>query len=349
MTDAVVPLRLDGTFEFACLGSQADELRFVDQEGNELSHDVDEWMPGVGAIVWVHVPVLDQSTNQIWMYYGNPRAPSPAAAEVWPAQQGYQAVLHFGEDLEDARDVHHGEPAVPGDSFFANDGVLGHAIHFEEILVDRRVELLGSDLIDNAILASEAFTISAWIRPTPDVESGSQFKVVMGRGAELWALLVFDDIDGPDFLPPVGMSFHSRCDPIPSGCVAGLDFNNNHFLEGSTPVIQDAVLAVWHHVAIVYESLEGGEHRKRLFVDGQLDLEFTGLLPLAWTTLALHVSPLTVGSGPEGDASSTFHGEIDEFHLASAAWDSERILAEFELTRDLGESNLVRALPAQCR
>jgi flagellin-like protein len=54
------------------------DLRFTDSNGQTLiSYWVESYVPSVSAVVWVKVPsILASSTEMIYMYYGNPSAPS---------------------------------------------------------------------------------------------------------------------------------------------------------------------------------------------------------------------------------------------------------------------------------
>lgn len=344
LSDAVVPIRLDDTFEHACAAPDGADLRFVDESGAVLAHEIDEWSPESGSVAWVRLPQLTPSGASIWMYYGNLDNPTDDAptAEVWPASL-YEAVLHFGGDIDDARGMHHGQ--TPGLSpVFAGDGILGHAIHYEPRLVDARTELSDSASIDDAIIASQALTATAWIRSTPDVASDTQFRGIVGRGSDQWGLTVEDVEDPYDFRPDCYAMFNTDC--VVGNCDPPVDFANNQFLTGEDPVIEDMVVAVWHHVAAVYEPLGDDVFHKRLYVDGVLDVEVIGTLPMPWEDLGLHLDPYTIGTGPTNSLSVMYHGEIDEVHLASTAWDGERIRAEHDFAND---PSLVTLAAAECR
>ncbi|MEM9456200.1 MAG: DUF2341 domain-containing protein [Myxococcota bacterium] len=344
LSDAVVPIRLDDTFEHGCAAADGVDLRFVDEGGTVLAHELDEWSPESGSVAWVRLPLLTPSGASIWLYYGNLGNPTagPPATEVWPGSL-YEAVLHFGGDLEDARGMHDGQ--TPGLSpVFAGDGILGQAIHYEPRLVDARTELSDSASIDDAIIASEALTATAWIRSTPDVASDTPFRGIVGRGSDQWGMTVHDVEEGYDFRPPCYAMFNTDC--IADNCDPPVDFANNQFLTGQNPVIEDLVVAVWHHVAVVYEPLGDDLFHKRIYVDGVLDVDLVGTLPMPWENLGLHVDPYTIGTGPTDSESVMYHGEIDEVHLASVAWDGERVRAEHDF---VGDPSLVALADAECR
>ena len=351
LDDAVVAIRLEEDFEFACAQvlDPDDDLRFVDDAGAELPHEVERWEPGEGGLLWVRLPTLQPAINGLWLYYGGNVA--PPSGEVWPASLELRSIMHFADDVEGSGGTPGGAPKVAGDLFFL-PGPLGSSIHIEDILINRRVELLNSEAIDDAIVASNAFTISAWIRPYPDIAAPSPFKNVVGRGDGTFALSVFDSSGAFDSQPPTATSFFTHCDGIsfdPTECDPSVNFNSNHLVVGSIPVVEHPVLPNWHHVAATFQPAPGGLHEKNLYVDGQLDASFTGLLPLEHEVFESHSVPVTIGTGPDDPDQAMFHGEIDEFHLATSAWTPERIQAEYELTREPGSDPAVIVSAVQCQ
>lgn len=331
LTDVVVAVHFDEDFEFACSIETAEDLRFVDTDGSRLDHEIDEWTPGEGGLAWVRLPVLEPSGHDVLLYFGNPTPPDDPV-DVWPEAAGYRAVLHFGQDLEDSAGNHPGQTAGPDAPLYLADDVLGSAIHFEDILVDRRVELENSATLDDAFIASEAFTVTAWARPNPDVASSSQVRSIVGRGAEQWGLSVVDASGGFDFLPPVNANFFSHCALPPAECDRSVNFGGNHFLLGTSSVVDDDVISVWHHTAIVFETAGPGLDTKRVYVDGVLEAEFTGNVPMPFDELGLHDVPVTIGADPNIETTA-FHGELDEVHIIDQAWSSDRVRAEYELAR----------------
>lgn len=341
LVDAIVPVRLDETFDFGCARIDGADLRFVDDDGIVFPHELDQWQPGEGAVAWVRVGQLDVAGQSLWLYHGNERALAPTD-EVWPASLGMQAVLHFGGDLDDARGEHHGRPAVDGARpQYTSQGIVGAAVHYEPILFNARVELMGSDAIDDAIEAAGAMTVTTWVHSTPAVASPTEYQTVVTRGSELWSLIVYSEGDST-FLPPAFMLFLSRC----LGCAAPLDPFGNHRLLGSTSVIEDPVEPAWHHVAIVHE-WQDPDYRKALYVDGELDEEYIGAVTFPWELTPFDTASITIGAGQGVDAGLyAFHGEIDEVRIASATWEPARVRAEHAFGRD---PKLVSVAAPECR
>ncbi|MEM9459710.1 MAG: DUF2341 domain-containing protein [Myxococcota bacterium] len=336
LTDAVVPVRLEPSFEFACAQPEGIDLRFVDDAGAVFPHEIDQWEPGQGAIAWVRVSTLEPAGQTLWLYYGNPGAPEPAG-EVWPASLGLQAVLHMGGDLDDARGLHPGRTALDGAMpQFVSDGVLGRAIHYEAILVNARAQLEGSSFIDDALVAGAGLTITAWVRSTPNVASAGPYRAVVSRGSQHWAAILEDGNGSFEFAPPVFATFLSRCNvAVDPDCLGIVDGNGTDLLTGAVPVIDAPVVPQWHHVAMVHERLADGQtYVKRVYVDGMLDVELAPAPSFPWESIPLDDSPITIGAGPVDPSFSVFHGEIDEVHLASAAWEVERVEAEYRFASD---------------
>lgn len=348
--DAVVPVLLDDAFEYDCARPDGTDLRFVDETGMVLDHEIDEWEPEQGAVAWVRLPTLPTEGTELWLYYGNASTVG-LDAEVWSPTVGYEAVLHFGGDLEDARGVHHGEPAVEGELVLYGDGRLGRAVHFEPVLVNSRVELTGSDLIDDAIVGSQSMTVSAWIRATPSVAAPQPYRTIASRGYGMWSMTALDTGGPPyDFSPPVSGAFITSCDlvvnPECTGYVDPVFFF--HVTEALTPIVTDEVLSYWHHLAIAYEPVGGQDYAKRIYVDGEPAGEDIGPRPMDWPDMDLSARPLTIGTGPDDSALYVFHGEIDEFHVASEALSSDRIRAEFAFSSPDGPG-LVQIEPPECQ
>lgn len=350
LTDVVVPVRLGAGFEYGCARPDGADLRFVDDAGVVLAHELDDWGSGASTVAWVRVPVLEPTGAAFWLYYGHDghegdEPPAAPPGEVWPQALGYAAVLHFGGALSDARGQHHGEPAVADGPPYVDEGVVGRAVHYEPIVVDARAELSGSDELDDALIASESLTITAWARTTPNVAAPARFRSVLSRGSTQWSLTIYDPVGEYDFYPPAYACFVHRC--VAPECVGvELDAFDNHFLIGTVPVVEHPVMPMWHHVAVTFQpSLAGALYEKRLYVDGELDEEAVGPLPLPWDGMASHTEPWTIGAGPLGPEESAFHGELDELRIATQAWSPDRIRAEHAYT---GDPTLVTVGAAEC-
>lgn len=84
------------TFDPAACGEGGSELRFFDEAGNLLPHDIDEWNPNGESLVWVLVPELKAGASVVMCYAPRVGGAIPALdpALVW-SRAGYKAVWHF--------------------------------------------------------------------------------------------------------------------------------------------------------------------------------------------------------------------------------------------------------------
>ena len=81
--------------------SKGGDLRFADENGQMLDHEIDTWNESGVSYVWVKVPTLDSSTK-ITAYYGWKYAPSVNSRAVW--SNGYVGVWHLNEPARPLRD-----------------------------------------------------------------------------------------------------------------------------------------------------------------------------------------------------------------------------------------------------
>ncbi len=70
------------------------DLRFADENGQMLNHEIDTWNESGTSYVWVKIPSLSNSTK-ITAYYGWKFASAVSSRDVW--SNGYIGVWHLGE------------------------------------------------------------------------------------------------------------------------------------------------------------------------------------------------------------------------------------------------------------
>lgn len=162
-------------FDYASARADGNDIRFTDDAGNGLVHEVEEWNPGGRSIVWVKLARLGAGDQSIWLYYGDPDADPPTGArEVWSR---YQAVYHLG--------------AGGGDSAAAmNDGALtgtesaaGQVGAGRQFRGDDHIEI-GPD--PPLLRAVPGATLEAWVQPGSVSGAADQVVVaVSAHGATL--------------------------------------------------------------------------------------------------------------------------------------------------------------------
>lgn len=151
-----------GNFTFDGVSESGADVRFVAADDKTpLNYQIESFDPVLGvALVWVDVPQLAADTQQqIWMYYGNPKAQGgEKAGAVFDAD--YAAVYHFEEPAgtppHDA--TAYANNAV-GNDIATVDGVIGKAARFDGSKV---VTLPGS--VSMNVADGGTFTVSAWIK-----------------------------------------------------------------------------------------------------------------------------------------------------------------------------------------
>ncbi|NMK50364.1 DUF2341 domain-containing protein, partial [Achromobacter sp. Bel] len=156
-----------GNFAFDGIHENGADIRFVAADDQTvLNHQVEAFDPLLGmALVWVDVPeVADGQRQDIWMYYGNQKAPVSANGQL-TFDPNYTLVYHFdGAPGAPPRDTtaysNHGQTPTGA----TVDGVIGRAAQFTGA-----TPLMLPASPSLAIPAAGAFTFSAWVRADQSV------------------------------------------------------------------------------------------------------------------------------------------------------------------------------------
>ncbi len=159
-----------GNFAFDGTQEKGADLRFVAADDKTvLNYQIESFDPLLGvAYIWVDAPdVAGGQRQDIWMYYGNAKAPATANGQL-TFDPDYTLVYHFdsapGAAPRDTTAYANNAQTAPGGIV---DGVLGHAAQFtggEPMMIPASPSL--------AVPAAGNFTFSAWIRA--DQPSGEQ-------------------------------------------------------------------------------------------------------------------------------------------------------------------------------
>ncbi len=152
-----------GNFTFDGVSETGADVRFVaGDDKTPLNYQIESFDPVLGvALVWVDVPQLaPDAQQQVWMYYGNPKAQGgEKAGAVFDAD--YAAVYHFeeaaGTPPQDA--TAYANNAV-GNDILTADGIVGKAARFDGSKI---VTLPGS--VSMNVAEGGSFTFSAWVKP----------------------------------------------------------------------------------------------------------------------------------------------------------------------------------------
>ena len=129
LTDFPVLVRLSAElndFKYSkCKVQNGGDLRFSDESGNLLAHEIDTWNPSGESLVWVKVPSLNADTK-IVVHYGcdSPVAALPAT-QVWSS--GYVGVWHLNENARPLLDS-----SASGINFTKSYGIAGKEGYYDD-------------------------------------------------------------------------------------------------------------------------------------------------------------------------------------------------------------------------
>lgn len=179
--DAVVLVRLhQGNFPFEMAASDGSDIRFVSAAGEPLPFFIEKFDSLLyEAYVWVRVPEIGADTS-FWVYYGNP-APTGEEPGHNPAathEGGAVLAYNFAE-----------RNTPPQDATGTGNNATSAGTISEGALIGSGMRLLGADLVeippsDSLTWApGQAFTLSAWLRPSSSVANAVFFSRVDGANA----------------------------------------------------------------------------------------------------------------------------------------------------------------------
>ncbi|RON86723.1 DUF2341 domain-containing protein [Pseudomonas fluorescens] len=185
-----------GNFTFDGVKEDGSDLRFVAADDKTvLNHQIESFDALMGmALIWVDVPNVEGGQRQdIWMYYGNQKAPATGNGQL-TFDPNYTALYHFdGATGTPAKDTSAYGNTAQSATGAAIDGVIGRALQFsgQPLLLPASPSLQHS--------AGSAFTFSAWLRL--DQANGEQLILARREGANSLLIGVnqgvpFVEIDG---------------------------------------------------------------------------------------------------------------------------------------------------------
>ena len=185
-----------GNFTFDGVKEDGSDLRFVAADDKTVfNHQIESFDPLMGmALIWVDVPKVEGAQRQdIWMYYGNQKAPATGNGQL-TFDPNFTALYHFdganGTPPKDTTAYGNTAQSATGASI---DGVMGRALQFS----GQPLLLPGSPSLQHN--AGSAFTFSAWLRL--DQANGEQVVLARREGANNLLLglnqgMPFVEIDG---------------------------------------------------------------------------------------------------------------------------------------------------------
>jgi biopolymer transport protein ExbB len=150
-----------GSFDFVGSKDDGSDLRFVAEDDKTvLNYAIERYDPvNELAFIWVQVPKLaaDSSSQHIWLYSANPKAPAPARTAS-PFDASHVAVLHLNESQGLPLDASaNALPVTQANPAYETGGLVGGA---------GRLNASNPLVIPVPALAgAKAYSISFWVKP----------------------------------------------------------------------------------------------------------------------------------------------------------------------------------------
>ena len=266
--------------------SNGADIRFTDQQGNDLEYEIEEYDETTNKMaIWVksNSPGIAKHQNTlVYMYYGNSGASSTSnAGLVWDSN--YAAVYHmnqtvFGADStkDSTSKNNHGTPAAIPNPITSITGKIGKGIYFQGT---SEISIPDTPSLDIA----GTITLEGWVKTT----FSSGYPMMINKGTVNSAYMLFGNQD------------------VLQGAAEGVTFRlTSTGLQDahSTTGINDGV---WHHIVGTYDGT-----LMRIYVDGVQE----GTTTPNNTDWVTHNNPLFLGSAT-GNFFMT--GTMDELRLSN--------------------------------
>jgi len=298
LTGFPVMVKLDSTrIDYGQVQNAGQDLRFTDDAGTVLSHQIENWNESGTSIVWVKVPTLASypTKTSIWMYYGNAVASDGQTAATWDAN--YAGIWHLDGNANDVTSN-------------AKHGTVNGSLGFSTGLSDQGTTNSGSAasniLLPNGMTVSNVFTYSVAFKTTG---SGA----ILGHASDItytypasYDPLLYVSLDGR-------LRGGTYVGDIPSFA-----------LNSPSPVVNDGQ---WH-----VATLTGNVNTQSLYLDGALLGTHSGNISMA-SMIYTYIGAASGSYWPDMNSWwSGFNGELDEVQISttvrSAAWIEATHLAQ---------------------
>ena len=145
-------------FNFSKTRPMGEDIRFSSADGKPLKFQIEQWDSTNGfATIWVRVPLIQGNQRQrINIHWGNPNCESESDGKaVFNESNGYAAVMHMSEKMEDAT----GSVTVKDQGTSDVQGMIGRGRH----LAGKQGLFLGENIASFPVGANGSST-EAWFR-----------------------------------------------------------------------------------------------------------------------------------------------------------------------------------------
>jgi len=292
-------------FHYVDMASPADagDLRFTAGDGvTELVYDIEKWDTNGTSTIWVRLPELSSSNNQIYAYWGNPSEIDPpvyfGTGITWA--NDFAAVYHLAEAAGPVKDS---SPFGNGLIAYNNiqqgtNGISGPAAGWQEGAANDYLARNSTD----SLHGMGQLTLQAWFYDTQNdtLPRGLISKRNGGSGKDYY----FFKYQNRNIWWYIGSS--------------GGEFAN-------TLTAADQ----WYFTSATYDKNLAND-RMKVYLDGELRSVLnsaSGDVPINNTTLCLGIldEGYTSGGGP-----CCWEGRLDEVRISRAARSADWIWAEYE-------------------
>ena len=302
-------------FDFSQAKPKGEDVRFS-ADGKPLAYQIERWnAAGGNADVWVRVPTIKSNDQQaIKMHWGNNKVTSESNGEkVFRVTEGFAAVWHLGDNLEDATSNNLDGFNKPDKPTTNTTGIIGDAQEFgaNKILVirppgakpDRRVTCMPSGNADR--------TMSAWVNPT-SFEGLNWASATIGGWGE----------PKRGQKPNMGLSYMT---------MTGIGQPRFHLYGFDPRCASRLPRSDWRHIA-----LSVSQDMVHFYVNGVLDktIDNSGGAVSSLGTLKTPDST-PVDLGDHGNGRGPFNGYLDEVRFESVARSDNWLKLSFENQKPL--------------
>ena len=312
LADFPVLIQFDSTkIDYTKTHDLGDDLRFFDQDGTALAHEIEVWNEAGTSYVWVKVPQIDanSSTDSIVMYYGNAgvigNGQDPIG--VW---SDYRAVYHLHEDPGPAGTLGDAAGNFDATNVGTTDtaGLIGNAQDFDG--AGEFVNLgQNRDWINNTSVS----TLSVWMNADTTAGDGDLIGLTVNDagnpGASRFTLVRNGD----------NVEIFARSMDDGSDVVSVITTGN--------PLTADQ----WHHVTGTIDFASDTNNIK-IYVDGKLEGTFSHNFTLD-NIPGTNSTNAALGADEDGSG-AFFDGSLDEARIATQLRSAQWVSAQYASMTD---------------
>ncbi len=167
LSDFPTLIKLNADFNYTA--TDINEIRFFDNQF--LNHEIITWNPGGESLIWVNVPsILSSKNDLIYIYYNCTDTYGENKDLTW--NDNFKLVSHYQTDLTDSSGNVNSAGGLP----VYENGIIGSAANISSVLTIPASASLN--------LRGEV-TLEVWVRKTVD---NSPPKILIGKGRSIYQL-----------------------------------------------------------------------------------------------------------------------------------------------------------------